>query len=337
MSNPRPDAGADGPVLSLERLSLYVRTDDGRRLKVVDDASLSIGPGEFFALVGESGSGKTMIARAVMRLVPDAVLEIDGSIRFGGHDLAHARERVLRPLRGSEMTMIFQEPMSSLNPLMTVERQLMETIDAHGRFKGPERRARILDLLRRVRFRDPEAVMKAFPHELSGGMRQRVMIAAALINEPRLLIADEPTTALDVTIQREVLDIIAELARDMGLAVLFISHDLSLVYENADRIAVLYGGVLMESGPARDVIERPAHPYTAALLACVPRRRVKGERQVGIEGAVPSIADWREGCRFADRCAYAAVPCRTGAIALVASGARAVRCVAPLNAEGAGH
>ena len=324
-------------MLSLERLSLFVRTDDGRRLKIVDNASFTIAPGEFFALVGESGSGKTMIARAVMRLVPDAVLEIDGAIRFGGQDLAHARERVLRPLRGSEMTMIFQEPMSSLNPLMTVERQLMETIDAHGRFKGAERRERILDLLRRVRFRDPELILKAFPHELSGGMRQRVMIAAALVNEPKLLIADEPTTALDVTIQREVLDIIAELARDMGLAVLFISHDLSLVYENADQIAVLYGGVLMESGPARDVIERPAHPYTAALLACVPRRRVGNVRQVGIEGAVPSVADWREGCRFVERCAFARDACRTGEIPLVPTGARAVRCVAPLNGGGAGN
>ena len=303
MSNPSPDEGAaSGPVLSLQGLSLFVRTDEGRRLKIVDNASFSIGPGQFFALVGESGSGKTMIARAIMRLVPDAVLEIDGTIRFGGQELAHAPERVMRPLRGSEMTMIFQEPMSSLNPLMTVERQLMEAIDAHGRFKGAERRERIVDLLHRVRFRDPELILKAFPHELSGGMRQRVMIAAALVNEPKLLIDDEPTTALDVTIQREVLDIIAELARDMGLSVLFISHDLSLVFENADEIAVLYGGVLMESGPARDVIERPAHPYTAELLACVPRRRKRGERQVGIEGSVPSVADWGDGCRFVERC-----------------------------------
>jgi peptide/nickel transport system ATP-binding protein len=337
MSSSIPDQPVNAdPVLSIEELSLFVRTDDGRRLKIVENASFSIAPGQFFALVGESGSGKTMIARAVMRLVPDAVLEIDGVIRFGAHDLAHASERVLRPLRGSEITMIFQEPMSSLNPLMTVERQLMEVIDAHGRFKGPERRERIIDLLRRVRFRDPELVLKAFPHELSGGMRQRVMIAAALINEPKLLIADEPTTALDVTIQREVLDIIAELARDMGLAVLFISHDLSLVYENADEIAVLYGGVMMERGPAREIIERPAHPYTAALLACVPHRRVGGGRQAGIEGSVPSVADWREGCRFVERCPQARDVCRTGKIPLVADGPRSVRCVAPLQ-QGARH
>jgi peptide/nickel transport system ATP-binding protein len=290
-------------------------------------------PGQFFALVGESGSGKTMIARAIMRLLPDALLEIDGTIRFGNRELAHAGERTLRPLRGSEIAMIFQEPMSSLNPLMTVERQLTEAMEAHGTHKGRDRRAHIIDLLGRVRFREPEQILRAYPHELSGGMRQRVMIAIALINEPKLLIADEPTTSLDVTIQRQVLDIIASLARSYGLAVLFISHDLSLVYENADEIAVLYGGVLMERGPARDVIERPTHPYTAALLACVPHRR-DGARQEGIEGSVPSVADWGPGCRFANRCRHVQARCRSGTIALADVAGRAVRCVAPLCSDG---
>jgi len=317
------------PILSIDQLSLHVRRDDGGRLKIVDGVSFRILPGQFFALVGESGSGKTMIARAIMRLLPDALLEIDGSIRFGGRDLAHAGERTLRPLRGSEIGMIFQEPMSSLNPLMTIERQLTEAVDAHGKYKGNDRRAHIIDLLGRVRFREPEQILRAYPHELSGGMRQRVMIAIALINEPKLLIADEPTTSLDVTIQRQVLDIIASLARSSGLAVLFISHDLSLVYENADEIAVLYGGVLMEQGPARDIIERPAHPYTAALLSCVPHRR-DGTRQEGIEGSVPSVADWQPGCRFADRCRLVRPQCRTGTIALADVAGRMVRCVAPL-------
>jgi peptide/nickel transport system ATP-binding protein len=324
-----------GPILAVEDLSLHVRRDDGTRLKIVEEISFRIMPGQFFALVGESGSGKTMIARAVMRLMPDALLEIGGAIHFGGHDLAHAREGVLRPLRGAEIAMIFQEPMSSLNPLMTVERQLMEAIDAHegggwGGGRGVDKRRRIVELLRRVRFREPEQVMRVYPHELSGGMRQRVMIACALINEPKLLIADEPTTALDVTIQRQVLDIIASLARDYGLAVLFISHDLSLVYENADEIAVLYGGVLMERGPAREVIEHPAHPYTAALLACVPHRRTSG-RQEGIEGTVPSVADWQPGCRFAARCRYVQERCRSEAIPLVPVRGHDVRCVAPLG------
>jgi peptide/nickel transport system ATP-binding protein len=322
------------PVLSVESLSLHVRKDDGARLKIVEEVTFQIMPGQFFALVGESGSGKTMIARAIMRLLPDALLDITGKIRFGGLDLAQAREDLLRPLRGSDIAMIFQEPMSSLNPLMSVERQLMEAMDAHGRHTGRNRRQHIIELLRRVRFRDPEQVMRVYPHELSGGMRQRVMIACALVNEPKLLIADEPTTSLDVTIQSQILDIIAGLARDYGLAVLFISHDLSLVYENADEIAVIYGGVLMERGPAREVIERPAHPYTAALLACVPRRRA-GARQEGIEGAVPSVADWQPGCRFVDRCRYAQAPCRSGEIATVNLQSRGVRCVSPLTKDGA--
>jgi oligopeptide/dipeptide ABC transporter ATP-binding protein len=318
------------PLLSIDRLAIHVRQEGGARLKIVEDISFDIMPGQFFALIGESGSGKSMIARAIMRLMPDEVLDIEGSIHFGGHDLAQAGESILRPLRGSEISMIFQEPMSSLDPLMTIERQLSEAVEAHGKRRGVAMRKHILDLLARVRFRNPEQILRSYPHELSGGMRQRVMIASALVNEPKLLIADEPTTALDVTIQAQVLDIIASLARDYGLSVLFISHDLSLVYENADEIAVLYGGVLMEQGSARAVIERPAHPYTSALLACVPRRRRDGARQEGIEGTVPSVSDWRPGCRFAARCAYRQPQCTEGDIAFRMLEDRSVRCVAPL-------
>jgi oligopeptide/dipeptide ABC transporter ATP-binding protein len=318
------------PIVSIRDLTIHVRASGGGRLKIVENISFDIMPGQFFALIGESGSGKSMIARTIMRLMPDEVLDVDGQILFGGDDLAHAGEEVLRPLRGSQISMIFQEPMSSLDPLMTVERQLSEAIEAHEGARGAHKRKRILDLLTSVRFRNPEQIMRSYPHELSGGMRQRVMIASALINEPKLLIADEPTTALDVTIQAQVLDIIASLAREHGLSVLFISHDLSLVYENADEIAVLYGGKLMERGPAREVIANPAHPYTAALLACVPRRRTGG-RQEGIEGAVPSVAHWEPGCRFAARCRYRQDVCTRGEIAVVQRGDSRVRCVTPLG------
>jgi oligopeptide/dipeptide ABC transporter ATP-binding protein len=330
IDGPALSVARETPVLELTDVTLHVIAPDGQRLKIVDRVSFSVGPSRFFALIGESGSGKTMIARAVMRLIPDEIIEIDGSIRFCGEEIATAPEARMRQLRGSGMSMIFQEPMSSLNPLMTVERQVGEAIDAHAPVTREERRSRILKLLADVQFRDPEAVMRAFPHELSGGMRQRVMIAMALINTPRLLIADEPTTALDVTIQKEVLEIIKDLSEAYRLAVLFISHDVSLVYQYADEMAVLYGGVLMERGPTRSIVRRPAHPYTAALLDCVPSRRVGGIRQKGIEGSVPSVSRWDPGCRFQDRCARRRPECASPAIDLRPLGDRTVRCVAPI-------
>jgi oligopeptide/dipeptide ABC transporter ATP-binding protein len=326
--------GRETPVVELTDVSLHVITPDGQRLKIVEHIGFSVGPSRFFAVIGESGSGKTMIARAIMRLIPDEIIAIDGSIRFCGEEIATAPESRMRQLRGSGISMIFQEPMSSLNPLMTVERQIGEAIDAHARVTKEERRRRILKMLADVQFRDPEATMRAFPHELSGGMRQRVMVAMALVNTPRLLIADEPTTALDVTIQKEVLEIIKHLSEAYRLAVLFISHDVSLVYEYADEIAVLYGGVLMERGPTRSIVRRPAHPYTAALLDCVPSRRVGGVRQRGIEGSVPSVSRWQPGCRFQDRCGRRRPECASPAIELRQLEDRAVRCVAPITAPG---
>jgi peptide/nickel transport system ATP-binding protein len=326
----RRAAAQEAPVLELNDVTLHVAAEGGARLKIVDRVGFSVAPGRFFALIGESGSGKTMIARAVMRLLPDDLIRIDGSIRFCGEDIASAPESRMLQLRGSGMSMIFQEPMSSLNPLMTVERQIGEAIDAHARVTREERRSRILKLLADVQFRDPEAVMRSFPHELSGGMRQRVMIAIALANTPRLLIADEPTTALDVTIQKEVLDIIKDLSAVYRLAVVFISHDVSLVYQYADEIAVLYGGVLMEQGPTRAIVRQPAHPYTAALLDCVPTRRSGRVRQKGIDGSVPSVSRWDPGCRFRERCPRRQPECASEAIQLRPLQERTVRCVAPI-------
>ncbi len=324
----------DDATLVLRNLTLHVKSG-ARRLKIVDDVSMEVRRGEFFALVGESGSGKTMIAKAIMRLLSDELLEIDGSIRVAGTDVATAPEPVLRQMRGAQMAMIFQEPMSSLNPLMTVGAQIAEAVRAHAPAAPRTLADRVRELLGEVQFPDPDRIATRYPHELSGGMRQRVMIAMAIANRPLLLIADEPTTALDVTIQKEILAILAGLARKYALAVFFISHDLSLVYRYADRIGVLYGGVMMEVGAARAVIDAPLHPYTAALLACVPRRREGAARIAGIEGTVPSSADWPPGCRFADRCTRAEADCRAHAIPAQTPAdapGRLFRCIHPLPA-----
>ncbi len=322
---------ASDAVLELRDLRLHL-LQQGEALQVVDRVSFSIRPGEFFGLVGESGSGKTMIARAIMRLMPRERLRLSGGLTLDGVDVTRAPEHVMRSLRGRAVSMIFQEPMTSLNPIMTVERQIAEALSAHGAIAKGEQRDRIQTLLREARFTDPRRVACLYPHELSGGMRQRAMIAIALANEPKLLIADEPTTALDVTIQQEIMDILARLRESHGLAVLFISHDLALVHRNADRIGVLYGGVLMEIGPAKGVIHAPAHPYTSALLSCMPRRRAQRERQTSIEGSVPRIDEWFDGCRFAPRCAQRRPDCATGVIPLAPRrDTRSVRCLYPLT------
>jgi peptide/nickel transport system ATP-binding protein len=318
-------------VLEAKNLSLFLRLG-GKELKIVDNVSFRVARGEFFALVGESGSGKTMIARAIMRLIPPSRLRIEGSLMVSGVDVAQAKEDVVRRLRGKSMSMIFQEPMTSLNPIMTVEEQIEEAISTHQNLSTAERRAKITQLLTDVRFNDPGKVAGQYPHELSGGMRQRVMIAMALANDPALLIADEPTTALDATIQQSILDILRSLQERKHVSVFFISHDLALVNRYANRIGVLYGGVLMEDGAADDVIRRPAHPYTDALLSCMPRARLVGQRQSGIEGNVPRVDNWFEGCRFAPRCPKSGEKCGQGPIGVAPiSQTQSARCLYPLR------
>jgi peptide/nickel transport system ATP-binding protein len=318
-------------VLEARNLSLLLRQDRAE-LKIVDDVSFRVARGEFFALIGESGSGKTTIAKAAMRLLPASRLRIVGSLLVTGVDVAQASERVMRTLRGQSMSMIFQEPMTSLNPIMTVEAQIAEALGAHQSLSAAARRERIMQLLSDVRFDNPAKVAAQYPHELSGGMRQRAMIAIALANDPLLLIADEPTTALDVTTQQEVLDILVRLQAKYRLSVFFISHDLALVNRYANRVGVLYGGVLMEAGPTAEVIGKPAHPYTEALLACMPRLREGAARQAGIEGNVPRVDDWFDGCRFAPRCGYVRSTCRSAHIDLsTVRPTRSVRCLHPLT------
>ncbi|MFM2443275.1 MAG: hypothetical protein RJB09_461 [Pseudomonadota bacterium] len=318
-------------VLEAQGLGLQLRQGN-TLLRVVDEVSFIIRQGEFYGLIGESGSGKTMIARAIMRLLPPSRLVISGSLTLTGHSIAHAAEPEMQALRGKSVSMIFQEPMTSLNPIMTVEQQIGEAMEVHSSLSVADRKDKIARLLMEVRFDDPARVASLYPHELSGGMRQRVMIAIALANDPLLLIADEPTTALDVTIQQEIMEILSRLRESHRLAVLFISHDLALVNRYADSIGVLYGGVLMEQGPTAQVIGAPAHPYTSALLSCMPRARVGAQRQVGIEGSVPRIDNWFTGCRFAPRCSKSDALCAAQPIALTPlSDTRSVRCLYPLT------
>ena len=317
-------------VLDAQGVGLQLR-QGSTLLQVVKDVSFTIRQGEFYGLIGESGSGKTMIARAIMRLLPPSRLAISGSLTLTGHSIAQAAESEMQALRGKTVSMIFQEPMTSLNPIMTVAQQIDEAMAVHSPLSATGRKDKIARLLSEVRFDDPARVASLYPHELSGGMRQRVMIAIALANDPLLLIADEPTTALDVTIQQEIMEILSRLRESHRLAVLFISHDLALVNRYADRIGVLYGGVLMEQGSTAQVIGAPAHPYTSALLSCMPRARVGGQRQVGIEGSVPRIDNWFSGCRFAPRCSRSGAGCTAQTIALRSlSDTRSVRCLYPL-------
>ena len=257
------------PVLSIEKLTLSLPAL-ADRAHAVEQITLSIGPGETLCVVGESGSGKSMIAHAVMGLLPKAVRPAGGAIRLAGRDLLQLDEAAMQDLRGREVGMIFQEPMTSLNPVMRVAEQIIETFEAHGLHSRSERQRRAVELLDEVGLPDPQRLARAYPHELSGGQRQRVMIAMALALEPKLLIADEPTTALDVTTQAQILKLIDNLRHKHGTAVLFITHDMGVVAEIADRIAVLERGVLVEEGTADQVLGSPRHPYTQKLLAAVP-------------------------------------------------------------------
>ena len=287
----------------------------------VRDVDLDVGPGEVLGLVGESGSGKSVTSLAVLRLLPPEA-RIAGSIRFAQQELLTASEAEIRQVRGARISMIFQEPMTALNPVMRVGDQIAEAVLAHGSSPANGGRAvrtrtgkaeawqRAVEAMRAVAIPDPERRARDYPHQLSGGQRQRVMIAMAVVNRPELLIADEPTTALDVTIQAQILELLAELRRKFELAMLFISHDLAVVSQVSDRIAVMYAGSIVESGPASEVFRAAAHPYTAGLLKSLPTLRTDRSRPLRtIEGTVPSPGAWPPGCGFEPRCEWRIAEC----------------------------
>ena len=261
---------SENPLLEVQDLSIAF-SNDGAETLAVDHISFDINPGETLALVGESGSGKSVSALSILKLLPGSAAHPSGSILFGGQDLVTASDKALRKVRGNDITMIFQEPMTSLNPLHTIERQIGEILAIHQGMRDRQARARIVELLTQVGIRDPETRLSAYPHQLSGGQRQRVMIAMALANRPKLLIADEPTTALDVTVQAQILDLLRHLRDEYGMAVLFITHDLGIVRKFADRVCVMTKGKIVERGRTREIFENPQHPYTQHLLAAEPK------------------------------------------------------------------
>jgi len=320
------------PLLSVSDLTIDIPLG-GRTLHAVRGVSFEVSRGETLCIVGESGSGKSLTSLALMNLLPGRLKRAAAEMRFDGLDLLSIPERRMSDLRGDRMAMIFQEPMTSLNPAYTIGNQLAEAFLRHRKTTHKEAFDRAVYLLEKVGITAADRRMKQYPHQLSGGLRQRVMIAMALMCEPDLLIADEPTTALDVTIQAQILLLLKDLQKELGIAIILITHDLGVVARIADRVAVMYAGELVESGPAGPLFEAPAHPYTRGLLACIPQpgKTKPGEPLGSIPGLVPSLTGRVSGCVFRNRCPLAEEAC-AGEVPVAAFGdARRVRC---LHAEG---
>ncbi|KGX92958.1 peptide ABC transporter ATP-binding protein [Pontibacillus halophilus JSM 076056 = DSM 19796] len=297
------------PLLSVNQLrtSFYA---DGEEIPVVEGVDLDLYPGEVVGLVGESGSGKSVTSLSIMQLLQDTPGRITGgSISYQEQELRTASQKEMRKIRGNELSMIFQEPMTSLNPVMTIEKQLVEAIKEHMDYTKKAAKQHAMAMLEQVGIPRVKEVMKDYPHQLSGGMRQRVMIAMALACEPKLLIADEPTTALDVTIQAQILDVMRRLSEEKQTSILFITHDLGVIAEMCDRVAVMYAGRIVEQGDVYEIFEQPKHPYTKGLLRSIPRLGTRMSRLQSIEGQVPSIEERPKGCKFANRCPVAEAQC----------------------------
>ncbi len=324
-------AGPKESLLQLQGLSVRFKTTEGTH-RAVRDVSLSLDPGEILGIVGESGSGKSVTALSIMNLIPNPPGEIfEGRILLEGRDLLTLTPDGIRKIRGNEIAMIFQEPMTSLNPIHNCGKQVMEPILVHQGCSKEEAKGKALELLNVVGIPNPGRVFTEFPHQLSGGMRQRVMIAMALACRPKLLLADEPTTALDVTIQAQILELMKALRKDLDSAIIMITHDLGVIAEMCDRVVVMYCGQVVEESPIKDLFKHPLHPYTEGLLDSIPNVSVKRDRLRAIEGMVPSPFETLPGCSFQPRCRYAQAACSEKCPDLVSVGVkRAVRCWYPL-------
>ena len=320
---------ADEPaLLAIENLRTWFFTDAGV-VRAVDGVSFSLRAGETLGIVGESGSGKSVAAKSIMRLLDEPARIIEGSVRFRGRELTTLSEAELRDIRGAEIAMVFQDPMTSLNPVLRIARQLIETMTVHRRYDAKAARKRAAELLGRMGIAGPERALRSWPHQFSGGMRQRVMLAMGFANEPSLIIADEPTTALDVTIQAQILDLLRALNADLGTAVILISHDLGVIANVCSRVLVMYAGEVVEEGSPEDLLSDPRHPYTWALLHAAPRldQDSAGDRRLAtIEGQPPDARAWPEGCRFRARCPFAVEACAQHPALLPVGAGRAARC-----------
>jgi peptide/nickel transport system ATP-binding protein len=319
------------PLLSVEGLRMHFFTKAGV-VKAVDDVSFSVARGRILGLVGESGSGKSMTGYSILGLVDAPGRLVGGRIVFDGQDLTRLDAAAWRRLRGNRIAMIFQDPMMTLNPVLRIDTQIVETIRAHADVSRESALQRAREALARVGIPSPDERLRAYPHHFSGGMRQRVAIAIALVNHPDVIIADEPTTALDVTIQGQILFEMQKLCRETGAALIWITHDLSVIAGLADEVCVMYAGRVVESGSVAEIIERPLHPYTRGLIDCVPSRNERGHPLSQIPGMTPSLLELAPGCPFRERCSRAAADCGESPAVTEPAPGRRLRCFHPVDA-----
>ncbi len=320
----------DNTLLSIKGLKVEFPMQNGP-LVAVNNLDLDVSRGEVLGIVGESGSGKTVLGLSSMGLIDRPGRVTAGQVVFDGQDVTNYTESQWRNIRGNRIAMIFQDPTTSLNPVQRVGAQMIEALQSHRDISRDAARQIIRDALVRVGIDSPDERLEAFPHQFSGGMRQRVVIAIALLNEPDLIIADEPTTALDVTIQAQVLRDMRRLSRDTRTALIWVSHDLGVVAQIAQRVAVMYAGRIVEHGPTKKILKSPSHPYTSGLIASMPSNSLPGERLTSIPGGLPQLSNLPVGCSFAPRCVYASLACNVMPELIQASSEHAVRCVSPLD------